>query len=287
MTDERKDSWFNRLTKAARKLAPDKDVERAYDQLKLFHEACNAAVLDAMSAQAMIERDIEKSSSEIETWEDRARLALEQDNEQLALQSLQRKVSYMHSNLEFQSQLPLLNQRRLHLNSRLESVNIIIHRLLILKDLLSAMPLPTTLREQLLGAIKNFIDELPNFAIDEKQAGPSFNTAVQIAEQRISKLEQQIAHCAQKFIEQEPQHAESFAAIVKVQIAVTETTIAKANEHLSVQRAIKEQRETEKNEDSAWEAQQLIWSDEKSIESLNASLQALRSILQPTTQPAS
>jgi hypothetical protein len=281
MTDDRKGSWFNRLSKAARKLAPDKDVERAYDQLKTFHEACNEAVLDAMAAQEMIERDIEKSSSAIETWQERARLALEQDNEQLALQSLQRKVSYMHSNLEFQSQLPLLNQRRLHLGSRLESVKIIVHRLLVLKELLSGMPLPTTLREQLLGAIKNFIEELPRFAIDEKQPGPSFNTAVEIAEQKISKLEQQIANSAQQLIAKEPQHAEDFTVIVKEQISRTESMIEKVTEHLSIQRTIKEQHETEKNEDSAWEAQQLIWSAEKTIESLSASLQALQSILQP------
>lgn len=279
MADERKDSWFNRLTKAARKLAPDKDVERAYDQLKTFHEACNEAVLDALAAQAVIERDIEKSSSEIEAWEERARLALEQDNEQLALQSLQRKVSYMHSSLEFQSQLPLLNQRRLHLNSRLDTVKNIVHRLLVLKELLNGMPLPTSLRQQLVGAIKNFIEDLPRFATDEKQPGQSFNTATAIAEQKISKLEQQIANCAQKYIEQAPQHAEGFTAIVKEQISITEATIVKANSHLSVQRAIKEQCETEKNEDSAWEAQQLIWSAERTIESLSASVQALQSIL--------
>lgn len=279
MPDERKNSWFNKLTKTARKLAPDKDVERAYDQLKMFHEACNEAVLDAMSAQAIIQKDIEKNCELIEIWEGRARLALEQNNEELALQSLQRKVSYMHSSLEFQSQLPLLNQRRLHLNSRLDTVKNIVHRLLVLKELLNGMPLPTTLRHQLLGAIKNFIEDLPRFAADEKQPGESFNTAAAIAEQKISKLEQQIANCAQKYIEQEPQHAEGFCAIVKEQISITEATIVKVNEHLSVQRAIKEQCETEKNEDSAWEAQQLIWSDEKTIESLSASVQALQSIL--------
>ena len=284
MTEETKDTWFNKfdkLAKAARKLVPkDKGVERSFEQLKKMHQACQDGMAEAMDGQSLLELEVTKNLAHIETWEHRAHLALVQGNESLATQSLQRKASFMQSTLEYESQLPLMRLRRIHLHSRLEAVNTIVHRLLSLKELLAAMPQQKDIREELLAAIKNFIADLASFAKEAESQEPSFNKALATVETRIAKLEQRIAACAFSFKTAKPEQARELEETANILKASTEATIAKVQEHLDMQKAIQAQREAEKNEDSAWECRQLIWSDEKTIESLTLSLASLEKITQ-------
>ncbi len=281
MAEEPKDKWFSKLAKVAHRLAPkDRGVDRAFEQLKTFHEACQSVVLEVMAGQSLLEKEIEKNTDHIAKWEARAMTAVEQDNESLAISCLTRKASYMKSSMEYEARLPLMRQRRLQMHARFESVNTIVHRILILKDLLETLPKQSTLRDDLLAAIKNFIDEMASFAKDSEEKNPSFSKALVVAEQRIAKLEQQLAGCAINFKKSEPAQAAALDETIKTLKATTEATIAKVQEHLEIQKSIAAQRETEKNEDSAWEARQLIWSDEKTIESLKTSLNSLESILQ-------
>lgn len=281
MAEESKESWYAKLAKAAHKLAPkDKGVERAFEQLRTFHEACQSVVMEVMAGQSLLETEIEKNTDHIAKWEARAMTAVEQDNETLAISCLTRKASYMKSSMEYEARLPLMRQRRLHMHARFESVNVIVHRISILKNLLETLPKQSTLRDDLLAAIKNFIDEMALFARNSEGKDPSFSKALVAAEQRIAKLEQQLSGCAINLKKSEPEQAAALDETIKTLKATTKATIAKVQAHLDLQKALETQYEAEKKEDAAWEARQLIWSDEKTIESLNSSLESLDQILQ-------
>lgn len=172
-----------------------------------------------------------------------------------------------------------MRQRRLHLHSRFATVNVIVHRLLVLRDIFDILPKQSILRDNLIALIKEFVDSLPFFAGEASEQQQSLNAAVAVAEQRIDKLEQQIAACALNYKREKPDDVERLNGLVATLRATTQKTIDKLEENLEVQRSIEAQRTTEGNEDGAWEARQSTWSDEKSLESMHRCLRMLQEIL--------
>lgn len=278
MSEEKQGHWFSNISKAVSKLATgDRAMDCSFEQLKKFQETCEEAVAGAMAGQSLLEVEIEKNTENAMLWETRARAAVEENNEDLAIEALRRKYSLVQSSKEYESRLPLMRQRRLHLKARFTAVIVVIHRLSILKGMFEALPEQSTLRDNLIAAIKDFVDNLSAFASESEER--SFNTTLVLVEQRIHKLEQQLAGCAISHKKRNPKEAQKFENAIADLRTSTQTVIWKFEEDLENQRSIETQRIRERNEDGAWEARQNTWANEKALEALHENLRCLQSVL--------
>lgn len=278
MSEEKQGHWFANISKAVGKLATsDLAMDRSFEQLKKFKECCEEAVAGAMEGQSLLELEIAKNTENAMQWEAHARLAVADNNEELAIEALRRKYSFVQSSKEYESRLPLMRQRRLHLNARFTAVNVVIHRLSVLKSLFESLPEQSTLRDNLIAAIKDFVNNLSAFASASEEQ--SFNMTLVIVEQRIHELEQQLAGCAIAHMKENPNGTQKLESEIADLRASTQKIIWKFEKDLEVQRSIEAQRIQEQNEDGVWEARQNAWANEKALEALHECLRCLQGIL--------
>lgn len=101
---------------------PEMMLEQKYQELQSNLIQVRQAVAQAIATEKQLEQSLQKNRDQAATWENRARMAVQQGNDDLARQALQRKTQYSQAAADLEAQL---NQQREHttqLRERLTSL---------------------------------------------------------------------------------------------------------------------------------------------------------------------
>ena len=81
---------------------PEKMVKQIIIDMEKELEKCTETLGEAMGSQRQIKKQLEKAQADSKSWEDKARLALKNDNQDLAKQALAKKVNADKQAVEYQ-----------------------------------------------------------------------------------------------------------------------------------------------------------------------------------------
>lgn len=101
---------------------PEMMLEQKYQELQSNLIQVRQAVAQAIATEKQLEQSLQKNRDQAATWENRARMAVQQNNDDLARQALSRKTQYSQAAADLETQL---NQQREHtqqLRERLTSL---------------------------------------------------------------------------------------------------------------------------------------------------------------------
>jgi phage shock protein A len=94
-------------------------LEQAYEGLQDNLIQVRQAVAQAIATEKQLEQQIQKNKDQSETWQNRANMAMQQRNEDLARQALARKEQYAQSLPELESQYVLQKEATATLRQQL------------------------------------------------------------------------------------------------------------------------------------------------------------------------
>jgi phage shock protein A len=98
---------------------PQTMLEQAYEGLQDNLIQVRQAVAQAIATEKQLEQQIQKNKDQSETWQNRANMAMQQRNEDLARQALARKEQYAQSLPELESQYVLQKEATATLRQQL------------------------------------------------------------------------------------------------------------------------------------------------------------------------
>lgn len=84
---------------------PQMMLEQTYQDLQSNLIQVRQAVAQAIAAEKQLEQQLQKNRDQAETWHNRAAMAVQQSNDDLAKQALQRKQQYVQAASELENQL--------------------------------------------------------------------------------------------------------------------------------------------------------------------------------------
>lgn len=90
---------------------PEMMLEQKYQELQSNLIQVRQAVAQAIATEKQLEQQLQKNRDQAATWENRARMAVQQNNDDLARQALSRKTQYSQAAADLEAQL---NQQREH-----------------------------------------------------------------------------------------------------------------------------------------------------------------------------
>src|SRR5271170_1910083 len=93
---------------------PQLMLEQTYQDLQSNLIQVRQAVAQAIATEKQLEQQLKKNQEQATTWQNRASLAVQQNNDDLARQALQRKQQYTQAAAELEQQLK--TQRELTIN---------------------------------------------------------------------------------------------------------------------------------------------------------------------------
>jgi phage shock protein A len=84
---------------------PQMMLEQTYSDLQSNLIQVRQAVAQAIATEKQLEQQLQKNRDQAETWHNRAAMAVQQENDDLAKQALQRKQQYVQAAAELEAQL--------------------------------------------------------------------------------------------------------------------------------------------------------------------------------------
>ena len=84
---------------------PQMLLEQTYQDLQQNLIQVRQAVAQAIATEKQIEQQLQKNKDQAATWQNRAAMAVQQSNDDLARQALQRKQQYAQAATDFETQL--------------------------------------------------------------------------------------------------------------------------------------------------------------------------------------
>lgn len=98
---------------------PQMLLEQTYQDLQQNLIQVRQAVAQAIATEKQIEQQLQKNKDQAATWQNRASMAVQQNNDDLARQALQRKQQYAQAASDFETQLKAQKQTTAGLRQRL------------------------------------------------------------------------------------------------------------------------------------------------------------------------
>src|SRR5277367_992415 len=84
---------------------PQLMLEQTYQDLQNNLIQVRQAVAQAIATEKQLEQTLQKNKDQAETWQNRAAMAVQQNNDDLAKQALQRRTQYTQAATELEVQL--------------------------------------------------------------------------------------------------------------------------------------------------------------------------------------
>src|SRR4030088_12641 len=94
-------------------------LEQTYQDLQNNLIQVRQAVAEAIATEKQLEQQLQKNKDQAATWQNRAQLAVQQSNDDLARQALQRKQQYAQAASELETQLKSQKEATANLRQRL------------------------------------------------------------------------------------------------------------------------------------------------------------------------
>lgn len=101
---------------------PEMMLEQKYQELQSNLIQVRQAVAQAIATEKQLEQSLQKNRDQAATWENRARMAVQQNNDDLARQALQRKTQYSQAAADLEAQLNQQLEHTAQLRERLTSL---------------------------------------------------------------------------------------------------------------------------------------------------------------------
>lgn len=98
---------------------PQMLLEQTYQDLQQNLIQVRQAVAQAIATEKQIEQQLQKNKDQAATWQNRAAMAVQQGNDDLARQALQRKQQYSQAAADFETQLKAQKEVTASLRQRL------------------------------------------------------------------------------------------------------------------------------------------------------------------------
>ena len=98
---------------------PQMMLEQSYNELQSNVISVRQAVAQAIATEKQLETQLQKNKDQAGTWQNRAGMAVQQNNDELARQALQRKQQYAQAAADLETQLKSQKEATNNLRSRL------------------------------------------------------------------------------------------------------------------------------------------------------------------------
>ena len=98
---------------------PEMMLEQSYQEAQSNLIQVRQAVAQAIAAEKQLESQLQKNKDQAATWQNRAALAVQQNNDDLARQALQRKQQYSQAAVDLEQQLKVQKEATSSLRQRL------------------------------------------------------------------------------------------------------------------------------------------------------------------------
>lgn len=110
-------AWFNGLM--GKMEDPEMMLEQTYQDLQSNLIQVRQAVAQAIATEKQLEQQLQKNKDQAATWQNRASMAVQQNNDDLARQALQRKQQYAQAVVDLEAQLKSQREATANLRQRL------------------------------------------------------------------------------------------------------------------------------------------------------------------------
>jgi len=97
-------------------------LEQTYEDLQSNLIQVRQAVAQAIATEKQLEQQLKKNQEQATTWQNRAALAVQQNNDDLARQALQRKQQYAQAIVELEAQLKTQKELTANLRGKLQDL---------------------------------------------------------------------------------------------------------------------------------------------------------------------
>src|SRR5258707_7056991 len=98
---------------------PEMMLEQTYQELQSNLIQVRQAVAQAIATEKQLESQLQKNKDQAITWQNRAAMAVQQGNDDLARQALQRKQQYSQAAIDLEQQLKVQKEATVTLRQRL------------------------------------------------------------------------------------------------------------------------------------------------------------------------
>lgn len=98
---------------------PEMMLEQTYQDLQANLIQVRQAVAQAIATEKQLEQQLQKNKDQAATWHNRATMAVQQSNDELARQALQRKQQYTQAVADLEGQLKAQREATISLRARL------------------------------------------------------------------------------------------------------------------------------------------------------------------------
>ena len=113
-------------------------LEQTYQDLQSNLIQVRQAVAQAIATEKQLEQQLQKNKDQAETWQNRAAMAVQQGNDDLAKQALQRKKQYVDAANDLETQLKSQRDSTLNLRQRLTDLEAEVQKAYTKKQVLIA-----------------------------------------------------------------------------------------------------------------------------------------------------
>ncbi len=113
-------------------------LEQTYQDLQSNLIQVRQAVAQAIATEKQLEQQLQKNKDQAETWQNRAAMAVQQGNDDLAKQALQRKKQYVDAATDLETQLKSQRDSTLNLRQRLTDLEAEVQKAYTKKQVLIA-----------------------------------------------------------------------------------------------------------------------------------------------------
>lgn len=113
-------------------------LEQTYQDLQSNLIQVRQAVAQAIATEKQLEQQLQKNRDQAETWQNRAAMAVQQNNDELARQALQRKQQYVAAAQDLEAQLKVQKETTATLRQRLTDLEAEVQKAYTKKQVLIA-----------------------------------------------------------------------------------------------------------------------------------------------------
>lgn len=113
-------------------------LEQTYQDLQSNLIQVRQAVAQAIATEKQLEQQLQKNKDQAETWQNRAAMAVQQNNDELARQALQRKQQYVQAATDLETQLKTQRETTRTLRQRLTDLEAEVQKAYTKKQVLIA-----------------------------------------------------------------------------------------------------------------------------------------------------
>lgn len=113
-------------------------LEQTYQDLQNNLIQVRQAVASAIATEKQLEQQLQKNKDQAETWQNRAAMAVQQGNDELAKQALQRRTQYAQAAADLETQLKTQRETTMNLRQKLTDLEAEVQKAYTKKQVLIA-----------------------------------------------------------------------------------------------------------------------------------------------------